>query len=78
MYSIEICFVIDAVRKCFHKKPKSKAIDVYEVFVEYVKSNLIIDLISLVPNIMSGLNPKFTFLKIIRIYEVEMLHFIVA
>ena len=49
MWSIEFCFFIDVLRKCIHKKPKSKAIDVYEVFVEYAKSNLILDLISLLP-----------------------------
>lgn len=33
MWSIEVGFFIDILRKCIHKKPKSKAIDVYEVFV---------------------------------------------
>ena len=57
MWTIEFCFLFDIFRKCFHKKPRSKAIDVYEIFVEYVKSNLILDLISLLPVTLSGLDP---------------------
>ena len=70
--------MIDVLRKCVVKKAKSKAIDVYEVFVEYVQSNLIWDLISLLPSVLSGLDPKFIFLKIVRLYEVEMLHYAIA
>ena len=77
-WTIEICFLFDILRKCIAKKPKSKAIDVYEVFVEYVQSNLIMDLIPFLPSTLSGLNPKFLFLKIVRIYEVDMLHFAFA
>ena len=51
------------------------AIDVFEVFVEYARSNMILDLISILPQILSGLNPKFTFLKLMRVYEIDMLHF---
>ena len=49
LWFIEISFLIDIIRKFFIKKPKSIATDVYEVFVEYVQSNLILDLISGLP-----------------------------
>ena len=51
------------------------AIDVYEVFVEYAQSNLILDLISVLPQILSGLDSKYVFFKIVRIYEIDMLHY---
>ena len=59
-------------------KPKSVAIDVYEVFVEYAQSNLILDLISSLPQLLSGLDQNFLWFKIVRIYEVDMLHFALA
>ena len=49
LWVIEISFLIDILRKFFIKKPKSVATDVYEVFVEYAQSNLILDLISSLP-----------------------------
>ena len=63
------------VRKGFMRKPKSHAADAFEIFAEYLKSNFIVDLISTVPNVFSFLNTQFAFLKIIRVYEVDMLHF---
>ena len=56
MWTIEISFLIDIIRKCFIKKPKSVATDVYEVFVEYAQSNLVLDLISVLPQLLSGLD----------------------
>ena len=75
---IEFSFVIDVLRKCFIKKPKSVASDVLEVFVEYVQSNMILDLVSVLPQVLSGLDSKFLWLKIVRIYEIDMLHFALA
>ena len=75
LWTIEVSFMIDILRKFFIKKPKSIATDVYEVFVEYAQSTLIIDLISVLPQLLSGLDPKFLWFKIVRIYEIDMLHF---
>ena len=75
LWVIEVTFLIDILRKCFIKKPKSVASDVYEVFVEYVQSNLILDLISVLPQVLSGLDSKYLWFKIVRIYEIDMLHF---
>ena len=75
LWVIEFAFILDIVRKCFTKKPKSLAVDSYDIFVEYIKSNLIIDLFSSVPNTFSGMNNKFTFLKVIRMYEIDMLYY---
>lgn len=74
----ELAFLLDIIRKAFTKKQKSIALDSYEIFVEYLTSNFIIDLISSVPNMFSGLNPVFAPLKIFRVYEVHMLHFMFA
>ena len=49
--------------------------DVFDVFIEYARSNLILDLLSIVPVTFSGLNPDLTFLKVIRVYEIDNLHF---
>ena len=78
LWFIEISFLFDICRKFFIKKPRSIASDVYEVFVEYAQSNLILDLVSVLPNTLSGLDSKFIFLKIVRIYEIDMLHFALA
>ena len=78
LWAIEISFLIDILRKFFIKKPKSVATDVYEVFVEYAQSNLILDLISSLPQLLSGLDSKFLWFKIVRIYEIDMLHFALA
>lgn len=49
LWSIEIMFLIDIFRKCIDKKPKSSAEDAYEIFVEYLRSNMPIDIIALIP-----------------------------
>jgi len=66
---------MDMIVSCFKKKTKSFAVDSYDIFVEYLRSNFILDLIVIVPNTFSGLNPVFSPLKFIRVYEIEMLHF---
>ena len=72
----EICFFLDIVRKCFVAKEGSITTDSYDIFVEYLQSSMIFDLISTVPNIFGGLHPRFAFLKIVRIHELEMLSYI--
>lgn len=75
LWLCEIMFLLDILRKCLLKKQKSQAADSYDIFVEYVRSNLIIDLIPLLPSIFSGMDQKFAFLKILRVNEIYMLHF---
>ena len=71
----EVCFLFDIVRKCFVAKEKSKAVDFFDIFVEYLQSKMIFDLIATVPNVFGGLDPKFAFLKISRIHDIEMLYY---
>ena len=73
LWLIEASFLVSIVFKAFSKKPKSTATDTYEVFVEYLKSNFVLDIASTIPNVFSGMNPQFTFLKIIRVYEIDQL-----
>ena len=67
----EFFFLLNIIVKCFTKKPGSMASDNYDIFVEYLTTNFIFDLISSVPNIFSGMNIVFAPLKIIRIYEID-------
>lgn len=75
LWLLELFFAMDMVVSCIKKKKKSFAVDSYDIFVEYLRSNFILDVIVIVPNTFSGLNPAFSPLKFIRIYEIEMLHF---
>ena len=45
---------VDIVVKGFKKKKNSFAIDGYDVFMGYLTSNFILDLIVIIPNIFSG------------------------
>ena len=74
-WSIELFFLCDILRKCTTPKPKSITDDIFDIFIEYAQTNLILDLLSIVPVTFSGLNPDFTFFKIIRVYEIDILHF---
>ena len=56
LWSIELFFLLDMIRKCFDRKPRSMASDTYEIFVEYLRSEFPVDLIALVPQIFSGMN----------------------
>ena len=71
---IELCFLCDMLRKGTTPKSKSITDDVFDIFVEYAHTNLILDLLSIVPVTFSGLDPDFTFFKIIRVYEIDILH----
>ena len=75
LWCIEIIFLMDVLRKCVIKKQGSFAEDSYDIFVEYFGSNFLIDIIPLVPNLFSGLDLKYTPLKIVRVYEIGLLHF---
>ena len=74
----EFFFLMNIIIKCFTKKPHSMASDNYDIFVEYLKTNFILDLISTVPNSFSGMNIVFAPLKLTRIYEIDQLHFLIT
>ena len=69
---------MNIIINCITKKPGSMASDNYDVFVEYLTSNFILDLIATVPNIFSGMNIVFAPLKIIRVYEIGKLHYLIT
>ena len=71
----ELVWILDMLRKFFDKPKKSRARDVYEVAVEYIKSTLILDVIASLPQLVSGMNPSFAAVKIIRLYQVWLLHY---
>ena len=52
----ELVWVLDIVRKFGDKPKKSKARDIFENAIAYMKSYLIIDLVATFPQIASGLN----------------------
>jgi len=71
----EFIWLVDIVRKPFDKPKKSRATDVYENAIAYFKSHLILDAVALLPQIASGLDNKFVPLKLIRIYQIYLLHY---
>ena len=74
-WSIELFFLFDMLRKCTTPRGKTNTDDIYDIFMEYAHTIMILDLLSIVPVTFSGLDPNFTIFKIIRIYEIEILHF---
>lgn len=56
LWFIETVFLLDILRKCFTRKAGSLATDSYDIFVEYLRGDLILDLISLIPQIFSGMD----------------------
>ena len=68
--------MFDMVRKSLvrAKQPNSDD-DFYDIFIDYLRSTMILDLIATVPQVFGGMSTKFAFLKIIRVYEINMLHF---
>ena len=73
-WTIELFFLFDMLRKCTTPRGKTNTDDVYDIFMMYAHTTLILDLFSIVPVTFSGLDPTFTIFKIIRIYEIDMLH----
>ena len=64
------------IRKFFDPPKGSRAaLDVYEIAINYIKGNLILDVVATLPQVASGLNNTFLPLKIIRLYEVWLLHY---
>lgn len=49
MWGNELVWILDMVRQFFDKPRKSKAADVYDIAVAYMKSYFIIDLVATVP-----------------------------
>ena len=72
----ELLFLLDMIRKFFDPPKGSRATDVYEIAVNYMKSTLILDASATVPQVASGLNNSFLWFKIIRLYDYNLLHYI--
>lgn len=68
LWANELVFLLDIIRKLFDKPKKSRAADVYEIAVAYLKSTFILDFVAWFPQVASGLQPRFAALKIIRLY----------
>ena len=72
----ELVFALDILRKFIVKSKKSRATDSYEIAVAYLKSSFIFDVISVIPQVASGLDEKFLPFKIFRIFNyVWALHY---
>lgn len=78
LWLIEFFFLMDVLRKCVIKKQGSFALDTYDIFVEYFQSSFLIDIIPLVPSLFSGMDLKYTPLKMMRVYEIHSLHFVMG
>lgn len=71
----EFIWILDIARKFFDRPKKSRASDVYENAIKYIKSTLILDVVSSLPQLTSGLANRFVPLKILRLYQIQLLHF---
>ena len=49
--------------------------DAYENAINYIKSTLIFDIVATLPQIASALSIKFIPFKIIRLYQLWLLHY---
>jgi len=63
------------IRKFFDAPKRGRARDVYEIAINYMKSTLILDVLATLPQVASGLRAIFVPVKIIRLYEVWLLHY---
>ena len=64
----ELIWILDIVRKFFDSPKPMIQYDAYEVAVNYIKSTLILDVLAVAPQLVTGLNPNFAAFKIIRLY----------
>lgn len=71
----ELLFLLDIIRKFFDAPKRGRALDVYENAINYAKSTLILDVMSTLPQVASGLNNSFVWFKIIRLYQYDLLHY---
>ena len=71
----ELCFILDMIRKFFDPPKDFRSDDAYDIAINYIKSTMILDVFASLPQVASGLNNSFVFLKIIRIYQVWLLHY---
>lgn len=71
----ELFWLLDMVRKFFDKPKKSRTEDIYENAILYIKTTLILDVASSLPQLSSAINPQFVWFKIIRIYQIWLLHY---
>ena len=56
-------------------RKKNANMDLFDISIAYLKSNFIFDLLATLPQVASGLSPKFMPLKLIRIYNLGLLHY---
>ena len=70
----ELIWLLDMIRK-FGFQPGKQHLDPYDVAIGYMRSTLIFDIASSLPQIASAMNPKFLPFKIIRLYQVWLLHY---
>ena len=77
LWIVEIVYVINIARKLLfnQKNTITRKQDAFEAAVDYIKSTLIFDVLSTLPQVASAMNPQFTPFKIIRIYELDLLHY---
>ena len=75
LWANELFWTLDMARKFFNKRTGRPINDTYELAQAYIKSTLILDVIATLPQILSGINPSFAYFKIVRIYDLSLLHY---
>jgi hypothetical protein len=62
----ESFWIVDIARKLVAQQKPGQ--DPFDAAIEYIKSTLILDIISTLPQVASAMNPTFTVFKNVRLY----------
>ena len=69
----EVAWVLEIIRKAQFNVAEGE--DPMEAALRYMKSTMILDVVATLPQMASLMNQKFAFLKIIRLYQIWLLHY---
>ena len=69
----EVAWVLEIIRKAQFNVTEGE--DPMEAALRYMKSTMILDVVATLPQMASLMNQKFAFLKIIRLYQIWLLHY---
>ena len=69
----EVAWVLEIVRKAQFNVAEGE--EAMEAALRYMRSTMILDVAATLPQMASLMNQKFAFLKIIRLYQIWLLHY---
>ena len=69
----EVMWLLEIIRKVMFNAAEGE--DCMEAALRYMRSTMILDVVATLPQMASLMNQKFAFLKIIRVYQIWLLHY---